>query len=261
MLSPGVSLDKSYFYYSRGQKSARADAFLPSKLKVGKVLESQLLVLDDNELKCKAILPENLQRNYSRQVLWMFEGLEELQLRQKLNSYNPYRVGIYLAGRGYMFPWEVMQARKNEKLSKSKAMRFNFRPLHNLKYNLGIAPGHLSIQYGIHGPTSAFIESRFAPLNAYKKAKIDLNLRSVDLAIVIAVNIFEEILHVVKNKLFLKEYGNSNFDSCIYAESIACQLMTRERHEVPVINDSNDVFLGYLECLRKENSLGFQIEK
>ena len=151
----------------------------------------QLLVLEDEKLTCTEKLNPKNARIYSRVVKWMFEALYALDIEEKIRNIDPYKIGIYVAGPGYVIPWDVIRSRSQGE-TMSESMRKFFNPKHGFKYNLGIAPAHLSIQFGIKGPTNAFWNYPYAGKFAFQKAHFDLSLGAVELAIVLVCNIFED---------------------------------------------------------------------
>lgn len=252
---------KKYQSFRAGNLQTTADVYLPTALKVIDYEKIKLSLLDDALLTCKSKLSENLIRNYSRQVLWIFEILEELNLKEEMLTVDSYRAGIYFGGRGYVTPWDVILARHNEGLSKYKSVRFNYRPLHSLKYNSGITPAHLSIHYGIRGPTNAFIESAYSAYWAYEKAKMDLNLGVIDLAVVICANVYEDPFHALRSRSTFVSYSSKSPHDVFNVEAVSGQLLTRENQQILTFDEGEDQYFGYLECLRKKNYLEFNFEK
>ncbi len=250
-----------YRSFRKGSLQKTADEYLPTSLNVTDYSKIKLSVLDDSLITCKPKLSDNLIRNYSRQVLWIFEMLEELNLKEALLDVDSNRVGIYFGGRGYVTPWEVFVARNKEGLSRYKAVRFNYRPLHSLKYNSGMTPAHISIHYGIRGPTNAFIEMASSSYSAYEKAKMDLNLGIIDLAVVICANIFEEQFHILRGRFTFTNYSKTSPYDIVNVEAVSAQLLTKENQSIETFEEPKSQYFGYLECLRKDNYLGLKFEE
>ncbi len=183
------------YYLKLGSQRVSAGSFLQNEFLNDGYESVQLLTLDDSKLQHLQKLTQKNLRIYSRNVKWMFESLYNLDIEDKLLKYDPFRVGIYIAGPGYAAPWDVLRARR-EGHTISGAMRQFFNPKHGFKHNLGIAPAHISIQFGIMGPTNAFHNYPFGGQFALRKYQFDLEMDFVDAGLVIISNIYEDAMLV-----------------------------------------------------------------
>lgn len=204
----------------------------------------KLSILDDHKLKFLAKLnPKNL-RIYSRKMRWIFELLHQFDLKSHIENKDPFKIGIYVSGNGYVTPWEVIQG-SIDGLSYEDSIRQFFNPKHSFKHNIGIVPAHISIHFGIKGPTNAFFGYPYAGNGALEKAKFDLEMGYVETAIILIFNVFEDNVQIA-----FQRYYNP-FKSNVFQEGVRLVILDQENRNyvLPEIAEKEKYSLGFLSPL------------
>lgn len=219
----------------------------------------------DNEIDLSKLHVDN-PRLFSRRVLHIFEHLRKSNLNELIDSYDRGRIGIYCSGYKYVYPQLAFKARQLEGLSINKSIRFNCNPNFFLINNGSMIPSHVSIRYGITGPTNFFDEGivhQHGPLHAYQKAFIDLKLKLTDLAIVLVTNFYDDPIHVQNQIMNLKNKGVNLLSKLqkeiILNEAIFLSVFNRTempknfeeiKKDIQANPELKPIYLGALESLK-----------
>ena len=149
--------------------------------------------INTQDLSCLQRIPGRVARIYNRNTLLAIEGLDELGFSNRINDNNRQRIGIYVAGPWTVLNHEVMNIYNNSDLTPSAAMRGYSNPKYYIKNMLSHLPGHLSIHFGVNGPANCFFDLHCVE-HAVQKAIWDLKSNNIELAAIIALNTYEELV-------------------------------------------------------------------
>ncbi len=160
--------------------------------------------IDQEGLEHTNTIPSKFLRMCNKNALLAIEALNDLNLKTEIQAMDKSRIGLYVAGPWSLLNIEVSNAVKREGLSPYSAMKNYSNPKFNLKNLLSHLPGHLSIHFGITGPANSFHDLNCAK-HAIECATWDLKSNFVDMAIIVVLNTYDELITAAEQAYFFSE--------------------------------------------------------